>query len=67
MNNKQYEDCQAIIHAAAAASDAAGALPIPRSNSIAIMTAQTAMFIALGKVATIFKCVGRHFAHCHRK
>ncbi len=50
MTNKQYEDCQVIIHTAAAASAAAGALPIPGSDSVAIVAAQTAMIIALGKV-----------------
>ena len=50
MTNKQHEDCQFIIHSAAAASAAAGALPIPGPDSVAIVAAQTAMIIALGKV-----------------
>lgn len=53
MTNKQYEDCQLIIHSASVASGAAGALPIPGSDSVAICAAQTAMIIALGKVFDI--------------
>lgn len=50
MTNQQYEDCQVIIHTTAAASAAAGVLPLPGSDSVAIVAAQTAMIIALGKV-----------------
>lgn len=50
MTNKQHEDCQVIIHTAAAASAIAGALPTPGADSVAIVTAQTTMIIALGKV-----------------
>ncbi|WP_294523605.1 DUF697 domain-containing protein [uncultured Anaerovibrio sp.] len=50
MTNEQYEACQYIIHSAAAASAAAGALPIPGSDSVAIVAAQTAMVFSLSKV-----------------
>lgn len=53
MTNKQYEDCQFIIHSAAVASAAAGALPIPGSDSVAIVAAQTAMTLSLAKVFNV--------------
>ena len=50
MTNKQYDDCQIIIHSAAVAAGAAGALPVPGSDAVVIVAAQTGMIIALGKV-----------------
>ena len=50
MTNIEKEKCQAIIHTAAVASGAAGALPIPGSDAVAITAVQTTMIISLGKV-----------------
>lgn len=42
--------CHVAIHAASVAAGAAGAIPIPFSDAIPIITAQVAMIIRLGKV-----------------
>ncbi len=42
--------CHAAIHTASSAAAAAGAIPIPISDTIPITTAQISMIVALGKV-----------------
>lgn len=53
MTKQEYEKCQFIIHSAALASGAAGALPLPGADAAAIVAAQTTMIIALGKVFNV--------------
>lgn len=50
MTKDQLKKCHTIIHTAAAASAAAGAIPIPIADAIPISAAQTSMVLALGKV-----------------
>lgn len=50
MKKNDYEKCQAIIHSAAVASAASGALPIPGSDAVAIVAIQATMIISLGRV-----------------
>ena len=50
MTDSQKAKCNGIIHTAAAASGAAGAIPIPIADAIPITAAQVTMVIALGKV-----------------
>lgn len=50
MTKIEREKCQIIIHSAAVASGAAGALPIPGADAAAIVAAQVTMIISLGKV-----------------
>lgn len=42
--------CKVVIHTATTAATAAGALPIPMSDTVPITAAQIAMVVALGKV-----------------
>lgn len=42
--------CHKVIHAATAAAVAAGAIPIPMSDTIPITTAQVVMIVQLGKI-----------------
>ena len=53
MTAAQKSQCKKIIHTAAVASGAAGAIPIPIADAIPITTAQITMVIALGKVFKI--------------
>lgn len=50
MNKNDYEKCQTLIHSAAVASGASGALPIPGSDAVAIVAIQATMIISLGKI-----------------
>ncbi|MDR1217163.1 MAG: GTP-binding protein [Oscillospiraceae bacterium] len=50
MSDEQKKKCHKIIHTATVASGAAGAIPIPLSDTIPISAAQITMIIALGKV-----------------
>ena len=49
MTQKQLGACNGIIHTAAAASGAAGVIPIPVADAIPITAAQVTMVVSLGK------------------
>ena len=50
MNTSQLNKCNAAIHTAAAASWAAGVIPVPVADALPISAAQIAMVVALGKI-----------------
>ena len=50
MNASQQKKCHAVIHTAAAASGAAGIIPIPVADAIPISAAQITMVFGLGKI-----------------
>jgi len=47
---EQLKKCHAIIHTAAVATGAAGAIPIPVADTLPITAAQVTMVVALGKI-----------------
>jgi uncharacterized protein (DUF697 family) len=50
MTDEQKKQCHIIIHTAALAAGAAGAIPIPIADAIPIGAAQITMIVSLGKV-----------------
>ena len=50
MSSSQLTKCNIAIHTAAAASAAAGAVPVPMVDAVPITTVQVSMVIALGKI-----------------
>lgn len=50
MSSNQLTKCNIAIHTAAAASAAAGAVPVPMVDAVPITTVQVSMVIALGKI-----------------
>lgn len=53
MPKELKKKCHAVIHSATAAATAAGATPIPISDTVAITSVQIAMIIGLGKAFDI--------------
>jgi len=53
MPEELENSCHAVIHPAATAAAAAGAMPIPMPDAVPITAAQIGMIIALGKVFDI--------------
>jgi len=64
MPANKYKACHAIIHTAAAAAGAIGAIPIPVADAIPISAIQIGMIITLGKLFgfTIGKSVAEEIA-----
>lgn len=56
--------CHTVIHAAAGAAGAAGAIPIPVADTVPITASQVAMIVALGKVfdVTLSQSVSKSIA-----
>lgn len=50
MTDEQLKECHKVIHIAAAASAAAGAIPIPVADAIPITAAQITMIVSLGQI-----------------
>ena len=53
MTEKQYKECQCIIHAASTAAGASVKGKNLKSNEVAMLEAQKSMIIALGRVFNI--------------